>query len=268
MSVRVYRSGNPVHDYVLGAMCEQIGADLYDRYEASDVAVVFGVYKAAVQLSYLRGEVIARQKILGKKTIVIDSGYVRRGDAKDSYYSVGLNGLNGRADHRNKNCPSDRWDALGVELQPWRDGQYVLVCGQVPWDANVQHINYLEWVYNAIAEIKANTERDIMFRPHPKAPLEIRGVLPSTGKAIADDLAGAYLTVALNSNSLVDSVIAGVPVFGADSGNMVKDMYDSQFLSVAVKNPYKPDRTRWAYNLAYTQWRPDEMGEAFRRLTC
>ena len=248
MSVRIYLDGNPVHDYVLKAMHEQVpGSKLCREYEESDVAVVFGVYKAAIKASYFRASVIARQQLKDRKVIVIDSGYVKRGDDKDSYYSVGLDGINGYGDHKNIGCPSDRWDALGVELKPMKEKGDHLICGQVPWDASLSGVNYIEWLYKAIDKYGEHGR----YRPHPLFDYKVSGVKRSTETTIEEALEQARYVVAYNSNSLVDGYINGcAPLPGGFS--MINRMVDRQ---------------QWANNLAYAQWRPDEMGEAFRRMT-
>lgn len=262
MSVRIYLSGNPVHDYVLTAMHEQVpGSKLCDKYEVSDVAVVYGVYKPAIHSSYFRGSVIAMQQYHGKKVIVIDSGYVHRGDEKDSYYSVGLNDINGFGDHKNKDCPSDRWDALGVKLEPMKElddrNINVLLCGQVPWDASLRRINYIEWLHQTIASCQKREDYNLSYRPHPKFQYEIPGVVISADKTIEQALRKNEVVMAYNSNSLVDGLIAGCRSFAFGPGSMIhKDVVDEG----------GDKRKQWANDLAYAQWRPDEMGEAFTRM--
>lgn len=220
-----------------------------DRYRPCDVAVVFGVAKHAVPASRHRGSIIELHEKLSKPVIVIDSGYVKR----DKYFMVGLNGLNGRADFKNQSCPSDRWESLGVELRPWReDGGYVLVCGQIPWDASVQDTNHQAWCHDTINRLGQTTTKEIKFRPHPKfAPVPL--------PPLDDELSGAHAVVTYSSNSAVDAALAGVPVFADDIGSMAWPIANKSFAWIDA--PVKPDRQQWANNLAYTQWTRQEMQE-------
>lgn len=244
------------HDTVLKAFANGImetGDECFvehvERYKPCDVAVVFGVRKRAVALSRYRGDIIDLHKKLNKPVVVIDSGYVKR----DRYYMVGLNGLNGRADFKNHSCPSDRWASLGVPLAPWReDGGHILVCGQLPWDAAVEHVNFQAWANETIERLKATTDKEIRFRQHPKM-----AAVPM--RELAEDLANAHAVVTFNSNSGVDAAIAGVPVFAADEGSMAWPVANKSFSWIDA--PIRPEREQWAHNLAYAQWTVDEMKE-------
>src|SRR5688572_29117795 len=107
---RVYLSGNPVHDRVLRAFAEGCGGELVEgwQYEPSKVAVVFGVYKSKVPISFPRGEIFQRQRKNNLDVVVLETGYINRGDGENHHYAAGFNGLNGRADFRNRNMPDDR----------------------------------------------------------------------------------------------------------------------------------------------------------------
>lgn len=240
-----------LHSFYAGLMEDGVDAfrEPVDRYKVCDVAVVFGIGKKAVPASRHRGSIIELHHKLQKPVIVIDSGYMKR----DQYFMVGLNGLNGRADFKNTACPSDRWDSLGIALQPWRgDGGHVLVCGQIPWDASVQNSNHQLWVMETLDRLKAVTTKEIRYRPHPKFT---QMPLPP----LADELAGAHAVVTYSSNSAVDAALAGVPVFAADHGSMAWPIANKSFAWIDA--PIKPDRNQWANNLAYTQWTREEMQE-------
>ena len=59
----VYLSGNPVHDRVLEAFAAGCDGTLIRNFvwRPADVAVVFGIGKERVPLSWPRGKVIARR---------------------------------------------------------------------------------------------------------------------------------------------------------------------------------------------------------------
>lgn len=272
--IRVYASDNPVHKLALEAFFAGCPEPKEWRdpndYGPSDVAVVFGTFKRAVPLSWPRGKIIDGQKLSGGKVVVIDSGYVRRGDQEDSYYACGLGGLNGRADFRNADMPPDRWAALGVPIKPWsRDGSAILLCGQVPWDASVQDVNMGAWLKTTAHHLRMLTDRPILYRPHPlarkRSPGKIEGCQRSDGP-LEGDMKDAWAVVTYNSNAGVDAVLCGKPNFCLGGGSMTnavsnKDLQD-------IESPLFPDREQWAHNLAYAQWTPQEMrdGKAWGHL--
>ena len=98
--IRVYLSGNKVHDAVLKAFFDgvdgekQIVKNWY--YVPSDVAVIFGVYKSRVAASHARGEINQQQREKNLNVIVLESGYVNRGDGQNHHYAAGWNEI-GRA---------------------------------------------------------------------------------------------------------------------------------------------------------------------------
>ena len=47
------------------------------------------------------------------------------------------------------------------------DLEKILLIGQIPHDTAVQHVDYIKWCEDTIIEIKKQTDREIVFRPHP-----------------------------------------------------------------------------------------------------
>lgn len=259
--IHVYLSGDPVHDRVLKAFYDGCPFEkrLLDvkQYLPSEVAVVFGVYKSAVAFSQYRGRIIDAQRAGKKQVVVLETGYLRRGDGPQDYYAAGLGGLNGRADFRNQQSPCDRWEALGIDLKPWGAGEAILLAAQVPWDASVEMVDYTGWLFGTVARIKAMTTRPILFRPHPKARLpRIEGLGYSEGPIRWEDI---HAVVTYSSNLAVEGIIEGVPAIVDDPGAMSCAVANRHL--GALENPVRPDRRQWAYDLAYTQWTPQEMAE-------
>ena len=289
MKVIVYLSANsdPLHDYVLLAAfagwAKMPNADFSwrraDDYKPSDVAVVFGTYKKKLPWTEHRGRVLEEQTGRGLTTVVIDSGYVKRGAGPHNYYAVGLNGLNGWADFRNqsfhpgegKGMPDDRWKALGVEMKPWRtddgSGTHIVVLGQVPWDASVQHVDLDQFLVDQVDYIKRaqrHWRRPLVFRRHPKAPVgsmpKIEALLPASDKTLAEDLERAFVVVTYNSNSAVDAILAGTPAIVVGEGDMLNNMCSRSIHE--INSPRRGgNREQWAAGLAWAQWTPAEMRE-------
>lgn len=224
-------------------------------YAECDIAVVFGVGKRAVPSSHKRGAIIYEHRFRQKKPVVIvERGFVRR----DFYYGVALNGLNGLGYFGAGNNPSDRWDALGVEIKPWRGGDYILVCGQVPWDASVQHTDHVAWCKNTVDFIKSKTSRPVRFRAHPDVQDYDYGI-PSSKDSWEDDLAGAHAVVTFSSSSSSMAVLEGVPIFTLDPGSIAFGIGNKEITEESLEFPPRYAREQWAYDLAYSQWTADEM---------
>lgn len=262
MNIAFYLSGNPVHDNVILAMyhgCPENRQLIQGfKFQDADVAVVFGINKSRVPVSWPRGRIIERQKSIGGRVLVLETGYIHRGDGDHHYYAAGFDHINGRADFRNEGMPSDRSADLEVDLKPQRHGgENIVLCGQVPQDASVDHINIEEWLDHAVDEIKARTERNIVFRPHPLARTPAIEGCDYSSKPLASDLSKAHCCVTFNSNSAVEAVIAGIPSFAFDVGSMALKVCNTDW--DAIENPILPDRTQWLRDLAYAQWTPDEM---------
>lgn len=261
--IRVYLSGNKVHDAVLKAFYEGIdGEKQLVRnwyYVPSDVAVIFGVYKSRVKQSHARGEIHQQQRKNNLGVIVLETGYVNRGDGNNHHYAAGWNGLNGRADFKNDKSPPERFAKLGVQLRPYSPGQNILLCGQVPWDAACEGSNHEKWLKDTAKTLKALTNRPVVFRPHPLAELPpIAGCGYSQGP-LEQDLMNAHAVVTFNSNTGVDAAIFGKPVFASDEGSMVWRIANRSL--DYIDTPQFQDRKQWSADLAFTQWTPEEMRE-------
>ena len=268
MSVRVYLSGNTEHDRVLRAFyegCPSPNKALISgwRHEPSDVAVIFGVFKSRVPTSWPRGRIFSQQRKNNLDVVVLETGYINRGDGENHHYAAGFNGLNGRADFRNADMPDDRAILLrrdyGLRLLRWREkGRHILLCGQVPWDASVDHSDHIKWLAETVAELRRRApKRKIRFRPHPMVKLkQIEGCEYSEGP-VWQDLQDAHAVVTFNSNMGVDATIYGVPAICVDEGSMVWNLCSR--LLAEIENPMMLDRESWVNSIAYTQWTLDEM---------
>ena len=259
---------------------KSLGVDYFSsdqsKYIECDVAIVWGIFKkkGKKKRQGLK-QIIDTHRANGKRVIVVERGFVRR----DIYSSIGWNGLNGRADFKNRDMPSDRFESLNIDVADWRSsGSHILLCGQVPWDSSVQHLNkwkgydgYSNWCKKTIESIKKHTDRPIVFRNHPdllSAKPEKRSILDwirqrkdvrwSEGP-IDKDFDDAWSVVAYNSNVTVDAAIRGIPVFVSDIGAMALDVANTDLS--AIESPARPCRKQWLNNIAYSQWNPGEMAE-------
>ena len=180
--------------------------------------------------------------------------------------AYGFNGLNGRADFCNKNMPDDRWKKHFNDgrMKDWNTkGDYVLLCLQQKGDKSLEFFNV---DYNKIIEkIKSHTDLPIIIRDHPQQKVwKSNGTWKLNYKCAPNDMPiqeaikNAKVVVSVNSNVGVDAILAGKPTIALDKGSMVWDLAEKDFSRINEEIP-EPDRMQWAYNLAYTQWLPDEV---------
>jgi hypothetical protein len=224
----------------------------YSETDAPDVAVIYGIHKPKAPFG--KKQIIEGQERRGRRWIVLERGYLRR----DRYYAAGWGGLNGRADFCNRGMPGDRFEALGLEI---------VLCGQVPTDASVQHLDHEAWLAETARALAQATSRPIVYRPHPLGPGQpVPGTTPSRDRSFEEALDGAWACVTFSSNAAVEAALAGVPVFACDEGSMALPIA-SRDLS-EIERPALPDREQWAFDLAYAQWTLEEFanGSCWRHL--
>jgi hypothetical protein len=219
-----------------------------------DLAVTWGVKRRLEMLS-------------GRRALVLERGYL--GDRLGKWTSAGFDGLNGFADFLNAGKGPERFDRhYGPDfLKPWREspkGNLVVIMGQVRGDASLRGMNIDLW-YRQVAERLQRCGHRVGFRPHPlfKSALPNAKVVPLSG-TLEEALGRAKWVVTYNSNSGVDSVVAGVPTVTCDAGSMAFPVTGHD----PVHEPPRPDRTAWAARMAWAQWTMDELasGEAWEHL--
>ena len=206
---------------------------------------------------------IDHQRRAGRQYLVLERGYF--GD-RFAMTSLGWDGLNGHANFCNARSPADRWLKHGWPLPDWREGgEYALICGQVARDAAVADVNLPAWYAGVTALIaRAWPGLPVRFRPHPLARQAVQppGVRLATG-TLADNLRDAVFTVSYNSNTGVDSLLAGVPTYrgspGSMAGALAPLLVNPGALAEMPRWNKSADRQAWAHDLAYCQWTHEEM---------
>ncbi|MEX2642146.1 MAG: hypothetical protein WD270_01750, partial [Acetobacterales bacterium] len=115
-----------------------------DKPVDCDLAVFWGVS--------IWGGIIERQRAAGRHYLVMERGYL--GD-RFRWTSLGLNGLNGRADFGvPRDVGSERLDRhFPGLLQPAKwisPNDPVVIMGQVPGDASLKHLSWDDWLARAV----------------------------------------------------------------------------------------------------------------------
>lgn len=226
--------------------------NISDQAVRADLLVLWGVRNRPA---------IEGQLKRGGQVCILERGYL--GD-RFAWSSVSFGGqLNGRADFRGvRNDPARFERHFGHLMQPWqRKEGYALLIGQVPGDMSLAVVNgSLDGWYADTAAVLAAKGYEVRFRPHPVAVQRgKRFVTPTGAKLIGgtldEALSSASLVVTFNSNTAVESVLAGVPTIAMDRGSMAWPV-TTHFLET---EPQMPDRETWAAELAWKQWTLDEM---------
>lgn len=205
-----------------------------DARRAGDVAVCWG-WRIGKHL-----------REAGKSVLVMERGYI--GDRLGVWTSLAWNGLNNRGTV--PPVPEDggarfraHFDGM---LKPWNSGgEYVLLVGQVPGDASLQGRDLSSWY---AVQASRHWGKPVFFRPHPLAsrrgPVKPVPGAPVMLGELAAAIAGAAWVVTFNSNTAVESYLAGKPTQVDDEGSMAWDV---------------TDRKKWAHRLAWRQWTIEEI---------
>lgn len=202
----------------------------------------------------------------GYEVLVMERGYI--GD-RFKYTSLGWNGLNGHADF--PAYPSDdgeRFKLHGGKIKPWKKhGEYILILGQVKGDASLKGNDITEWYYNTARQIKEKYGLPVYFRPHPESERRggYKGVdgVQNIGGTLDEALSKALFTVAYNSNSCLDSILAGIPCYAGDRGTMAWNLCMENIDEIIT-----PIREPIVYDIAWKQWEISEIenGKALRKI--
>ena len=203
-----------------------------------------------------------------KPTIVLEVGGINRGTT----WKVGLNGINRDAYFGPSGNSSDRMRLLGLQVKPWKyDGEHILIAGQ--HDKSLQWKDMpamATWVHDTITFIRAQTDRPIIFRPHPRCPLpaiehDFKGVKRQDPKQIKDtyddfdmQFDNIWATVSWSSNPAIHSIIDGVPAFTGPS-SLAFDVAEQNLRN--IENPLYGDRTQWLNDYAHTEYTIEEISQ-------
>lgn len=196
-----------------------------------------------------------------KQVIVMERGYI--GD-RFSYTSLGWNGLNGRAEFADYQYDGlKRFHSIGGKLKPWKkDGEQILILGQVPGDASLQGRDMVPWYEEMAIKVTELYGLPVYFRPHPDCARkgvrqEVKHVLKSEG-TLHEEFDKSLFVIGYNSNSLLDAVMHGVPAFAGDAGSMVYDLCSHNLDEIIY-----PERDERMCQISYSQFSKQEMEEAW-----
>lgn len=206
---------------------------------------------------------------------------------------------NGIGIFKNENVDDYRWKKIqketGIVFSDWASpGENILIMGQLEGDSaliemyDAGYKNFNDYIIEQIKTIRQYTDRPILVRPHPlgaKTFYELEEKLNNAyknisvsknynsnttlngGKGLEEDLKTAYCVVTYSSNSSVEAIEKGIPVFTLSSTSSAYDVGHTD-LSKIENLDYNIDISQWLNRLAYTVWNEDEVanGEMWEHL--
>lgn len=211
-----------------------------------------------------------------KKILVIEIGGLHRGTT----WRIGLNHINGLGQFgNNDNFITNRAQQLNVSLAPWKHtGTAILICGQhtksEQWQLRPEPN---EWLSSLVTNIRAFSDRPIIFRPHPRDVAwykENKEVILHIPKKIdntydsfnhEDDFKNAWCVINPCSNTGLLAAINGIPIF-VDKDSLAYPVSNVDFST--LEQPITPDRNSWFEKIIHTEWTIDEikLGTPFKRI--
>lgn len=153
--------------------------------------------------------------------------------------------------------PDDRWKKFNKKFSPWKtNGHKILIAAPDEKPCKFYNTMQDEWIKTTVETIKKYTDRPIVIRERSKKRID-RVKNSTLIEALNDDV---FALVTFNSNSAVESVFHGIPVFTLAPSSAAAPVGCSDLSR--IENPYYPDGDKlyaWACHLAYGQFHVDEM---------
>jgi hypothetical protein len=161
--------------------------------------------------------------------------------------------------------PGDRWQRMGITLQPRRHGRKIVVAVPDTKPCKFYGIDLDRWIDETVSTIKQHTDRPVVVRQRAANRIDRIATDPLAQVLIND----VHALVTFNSNAATESIMLGVPAFTLAPANAASPVA-SQDLS-QIESPYWADTDKlyaWACHLAYGQFHVKELrdGTAYRIL--
>ena len=157
--------------------------------------------------------------------------------------------------------PSDRWDKLGININPRKTGRFVVLVAPSEKPCKFYGIDLETWISNTVSLIEQNTDRPIIIRRKGSRRDRLQN-------SIYSDLENAHAVVTYNSIAAVECILEGIPAItlAPTAADPVSEKNITN-----IETPYMPDIDlvhRWAFGLAYGQYHIDELkdGSAYKLL--
>ena len=199
-----------------------------------------------------------------KYKIILEQGFFNR----KNYISFSINNLYGLSIFTSKKCDSKRFDKLNLNVKKIDINLkgYILICGQKPYDTQIQDIDYNKWLNTLFKNLKKNTNRKIVFRNHPLYNLTDNLIhIPEyinidKNLNLKESLKNTYCVISYNSNALIESLIGGIPIICLNKMSVIYDLCENNLENINnIHIPKHNDILQRFYDLSYRQWSYEEL---------
>lgn len=229
----------------------------------------------SIVLGVVRREIIWDHQVSGAPLVYIDKGWPRQreqlhGDrAVPVFWRLCWQAQQPTAYLMQLHARADRWKRLNQAIPAGRHATtqgHVLVIGsseKFHHTARIEHPT--KWAETLVSRIKSRTSRLVIYRPKQTwkyaAPVALSRFDHGHKTLIQESLRNCWVSVTHGSYGCVDSILAGVPciVLGDAVARPIGGAYVHE-----VENPPWPARPKieqWAANLAYTNFRREELAD-------
>ena len=133
-----------------------------------DFAIIWNVYCRFKRDTMYRKTIKEFQEKNNNKLLVLELGFIKR----EEHFSFGFDYISYFGNYPELPNDTKRLNDLKIDVNDLiynnNTDKYILFCTQVPWDTQVQDIDYNKCIVNSINEIRKHTNRKIIVRNHPK----------------------------------------------------------------------------------------------------
>lgn len=277
---------------IFPAQTSSNGFDLYNKlteFMSKSDTVVKEAYDADAALIWSvlwngrmsrNKDVWDRYRAKNKPVIVIEIG----GLVRDKTWRLSANGINRSAIFPQVNLDTNRPTKLGLKLDPWHNGDYVLICGQHGRSEQWRNLPDMNTYYKqTVLEVRKFTDRPIVIRSHPRfrenlffkidkeffddykvewnSPKQVRNTYDSFDLEYV--LKHSHCVISHSSNSGLSAIMAGVPSI-VSTESLAYPMGTDQISQ--IENLPRPDREQWLLELSHKEWVEDELEYAWTNL--
>ena len=204
----------------------------------------------------------------GKDVIVIEVGTLFRSVT----WRIGINGINREANFGPTGNDDSRVKKFKLTLQENRSNPNgpILLCTQSPKSRQWRNeLPMNTWVQYVIKDIRQQTDRPIIIRPHPRYPVDpvrYKDVFFQQPNHVKNDVwdlktQDAFAVVNLSSGPGVQATLWGTPAYvGKESmayeiANEIGGDYNNP------KMPTMEEKQQWLNDLAFTEWTVEEINK-------
>jgi len=147
--------------------------------------------------------------------------------------------------------PSDRWEKLKsryqLEIEPWKKGSKIVLALSMP--ATYDYFDIPGWAKQVQQDIKKYSDREVVVRQRKET------------RPLKEQLKDAHCLVTWASNSVIEALLAGVPVFPL--GPSIARPMGHTNLSKLEEPLYPDNREDFFNHMAYCQFKVEDFSSGF-----